>query len=92
MAAIGTMMGLAGADGGRREGIRMGVWGAAQAIAFALGGLMGAVGLDLGRALIGSVPHTFMIVFGIQAVLFLLAASLALRTSAPGIRAQAAVA
>jgi BCD family chlorophyll transporter-like MFS transporter len=79
VAAIGTMMGLAGADGGNREGMRMGVWGAAQAIAFALGGLMGAIGLDLGRALIGSTAQTFMVVFGIQALLFLVAASLALR-------------
>jgi BCD family chlorophyll transporter-like MFS transporter len=79
VAAIGAMMGLAGADGGNREGIRMGVWGAAQAIAFALGGLAGAVGLDLGRALIGSTPTTFMIVFALQATLFLLAATLALR-------------
>ena len=73
------MMGLAGADGGNREGMRMGVWVAAQAIAFALGGLMGAIGLDLGRALIGSTAQTFMVVFGIQALLFLVAASLALR-------------
>jgi BCD family chlorophyll transporter-like MFS transporter len=82
VAAIGAMMGLAGADGGNREGIRMGVWGAAQAIAFALGGLMGAVGLDLGRALIGSTPRTFMIVFAVQALLFLVAATLALRGTA----------
>ena len=82
VAAIGAMMGLAGADGGQREGIRMGVWGAAQAIAFALGGLMGAIGLDLGRALIGSTARTFMIVFAAQAVLFLVAASLALRSTA----------
>ena len=83
VAAIGAMMGLAGADGGNREGIRMGVWGAAQAIAFALGGLMGAVGLDLGRAVIGSTSKTFMIVFAAQALLFLVAASLALRKPAP---------
>lgn len=79
VAAIGAMMGLAGADGGQREGMRMGVWGAAQAIAFAVGGLIGAVGLDLGRAIIGSTPQTFMLVFGLEAVLFLCAASLALR-------------
>lgn len=81
VAAIGAMMGLAGADGGNREGIRMGVWGAAQAIAFAVGGLIGAVGLDLGRALIGSTSRTFMIVFAAQALLFLAAASLALRSA-----------
>jgi BCD family chlorophyll transporter-like MFS transporter len=87
VAAIGAMMGLAGANGdasgkGGREGIRMGVWGAAQAIAFGLGGLIGAVGVDVGRALIGSTPKTFMIVFGVEALLFLVAASLVLRSSA----------
>jgi BCD family chlorophyll transporter-like MFS transporter len=92
VAAIGAMMGLAGADGGNREGIRMGVWGAAQAIAFALGGLAGAVGLDLGRALIGSTPTTFMIVFAIQAMLFLVSATLALRGTSRAAPARAALA
>lgn len=83
VAAIGAMMTLAGADPGR-EGTRMGVWGAAQAIAFGLGGLIGAVGVDLGRALTGSTPATFTLVFGTEALLFLAAASLALR--ATGVR------
>ncbi|WP_442681527.1 BCD family MFS transporter [Sphingomonas sp. ASY06-1R] len=85
VAAIGAMMGLAGGGEGGREGIRMGVWGAAQAIAFGLGGLIGAVGVDTGRALIGSTPDTFMIVFGAESLLFLAAASLAVRrqSSAP---------
>jgi len=92
VSAIGAMMGLAGADGGHREGMRMGVWGAAQAIAFALGGLMGAVGLDVGRALIGSTARTFMIVFAVQALLFLVAATLALRVAARRAPAQPLVA
>ena len=82
VAAIGSMMSLAGAGGdgeGGREGTRMGVWGAAQAIAFGLGGLIGAVGVDVGRALTGSTTGTFLVVFGAEALLFLLAASLALR-------------
>ena len=79
VAAIGAMMGLAGSGGGGREGIRMGVWGAAQAIAFGLGGLIGAVGVDVGRALTGSVPDTFAIVFAAEGLLFLAAATLALR-------------
>ncbi len=83
VAAIGAMMGLAGAGGsngaGGREGIRMGVWGASQAIAFGLGGLIGAVGVDAGRALTGSTPDTFTFVFAIEASLFLFAALLALR-------------
>ncbi len=92
VAAIGAMMGLAGADGGQREGMRMGVWGAAQAIAFALGGLTGAVGLDLGRALIGSTAQTFMIVFGVQAGMFLLAASLALHGTSARAASRASIA
>lgn len=83
VAAIGRMMSLAGGGaksvGGGREGIRMGVWGAAQAIAFGLGGLTGAAAVDAGRALIGSTQQTFTIVFGIEALLFLVAASLMLR-------------
>ena len=39
IAAIGSMMRLAGEGRAAREGVRMGLWGAAQAIAFGLGGL-----------------------------------------------------
>ncbi len=92
VAAIGAMMGLAGAGGGNREGMRMGVWGAAQAIAFGLGGLSGAVGVDVGRALIGSTPATFMIVFGVEAMLFLVAASLALHGASSRGRSRPALA
>ena len=83
VAAIGSMMALAGADGGGREGIRMGVWGAAQAIAFGLGGLIGAVGVDAGRVLTRSTPEAFTIVFTAEALLFLIAGSLALRAAGP---------
>ncbi|MDO6416235.1 BCD family MFS transporter [Sphingomonas sp. BIUV-7] len=76
VSAIGAMMGLAGGESGR-EGMRMGVWGAAQAIAFGLGVLIGAIGVDVGRAVIGSTPETFTVVFGGEALLFLVAASLA---------------
>lgn len=78
VAAIGRMMGLAGAGGGAREGIRMGLWGAAQAIAFGLGGLIGAIGVDTGRALTGSIPLTFTTVFSAEAMLFVAAATLTL--------------
>jgi MFS transporter, BCD family, chlorophyll transporter len=88
VAAIGQMMALASADGGR-EGIRMGVWGAAQAIAFGLGGLIGAVGVDLGRAMTGSTSGTFLIVFGAEALLFILAALLVLRGNARSAEALA---
>ncbi|TPG15884.1 MFS transporter [Sphingomonas koreensis] len=83
VAAIGAMMGLAGAGNGRREGIRMGVWGASQAIAFGLGGLIGAVGVDAGRALTGTTATAFMAVFGAEAVLFIAAAIFSLRAASP---------
>ncbi len=79
VAAIGSMMGLAGADGPGREGVRMGVWGAAQAIGFACGGFLGAAGVDALRALGGNAPQAFALVFGAEAVLFGVAAMLALR-------------
>jgi BCD family chlorophyll transporter-like MFS transporter len=82
VAAIGAMMALAGAGSGGREGIRMGVWGAAQAIAFGTGGLVGAVGVDIGRMLTGSTAETFTMVFAVEALLFLAAASLWLRVPA----------
>ena len=86
VAAVGAMIGLAGADGGAREGLRLGVWGAAQAIAFGLGGLLGAVAVDAGRTLLGSTREAFAIVFAAEAGLFLVAARLgsgAARAHAP---------
>lgn len=81
-AAIATMMVLAGGPAGQasgREGTRMGLWGAAQAIAFGMGGLVGTVLADLGRWLSGSAVFAYTWVFAIEAALFLFAAVLALR-------------
>jgi BCD family chlorophyll transporter-like MFS transporter len=91
VAAIGAMMGLAGAGNGGSEGMRMGVWGAAQAIAFGLGGLIGAVGVDAGRALTGSIPLTFSVVFSAEAVLFVAAAAVALFDPARASRPHSAI-
>ena len=77
IAAIGSMMRLAGAGRRRREGVRMGLWGAAQAIAFGLGGLAGAAASDLARWLIGSPGAAYACVFAFEALLFLVAAKLA---------------
>ena len=79
VAAIGSMMGLAGADGGGREGVRMGVWGAAQAVGFAGGGFLGAVGADLMRGWLHADGPAFLTVFALEAALFLVASSLAAR-------------
>jgi BCD family chlorophyll transporter-like MFS transporter len=78
VAAIGSMMQLAGAAGPHREGIRMGVWGASQAIAFGAGGLIGAVGVDLGCSVMGATDRAFALVFTGEALLFLVAAALAI--------------
>ncbi len=78
VAAIGAMMGLAGqgAEPGR-EGTRMGLWGAAQALAFGAGGLFGTGMSDLARAVIGSPAPAYAVVFATQSALFLVAAWLA---------------
>lgn len=72
VAAVGAMMALASAGAGA-SGIRMGLWGAAQAIAFACGGLLGAVGVDALRAILPT-ADAFVIVFAGEALLFLAAA------------------
>jgi len=77
IAAIGSMMALAGEGRRGGEGVRMGLWGAAQAIAFALGGFLGTVVADLGRLAIGSAVPAYALVFALEALLFLLAARLA---------------
>jgi len=79
VAAIGSMMALAGAGPPGSEGIRMGLWGGAQAIAFAVGGLAGTGAVDLARALLDSNVGAYAIVFASEAIVFLLAAQLAAR-------------
>ncbi len=79
VSAIGTMMALASQGKGAREGTRMGLWGAAQAIAFGLGGFIGAAGLDIARAFTPSTETAFAMVFSIEAALFMVAAWLAIQ-------------
>jgi len=77
IAAIGSMMRLAGEGRAGSEGLRMGLWGAAQALAFALGGLIGTGASDLARWLLADTGSAYAIVFAIEALLFLWAAQLA---------------
>ena len=77
--AIGSMMGLAGAGRSRTEGTRMGLWGAAQAIAFGLGGFIGAGFVDVSRAMIADPAIAYAGVFLIEGLLFAFAALIALR-------------
>jgi BCD family chlorophyll transporter-like MFS transporter len=77
IAAIGSMMQLAGQGRERREGVRMGLWGAAQAMAFGLGGLLGTAASDIARWLIASPGSAYAAVFLFEALLFVVAAWLA---------------
>jgi len=84
VSAIGSMMGLAGAGRNARAGARMGLWGAAQAGAFAIGGFLGATGVQALRGLLHQSAPAFIAVFAIEAVVFLVSACLAMRLdSAP---------
>lgn len=78
VAAIGSMMALAAQGRGQREGTRMGLWGAAQAIAAGFGGLTGAAAVDLMRTLRPDAA-AFGTVFMFEAALFIAAAAMALR-------------
>lgn len=84
IAAIGSMMRLAGQGRERREGVRMGLWGAAQAVAFGLGGVIGTAASDLAQWLIGSPGPAYASVFALEALLFVASAWLAARIDAPG--------
>ncbi len=78
VAAIGSMMALAHDGRERREGTRMGLWGAAQAIAGGVGVILGSGLVDLARL---SLPdaQAFGTVFLTEAALFLAAAAMAAR-------------
>ena len=92
IAAIGSMMSLAGgatATGEAREGTRMGLWGAAQAIGFAVGGLFGAAASDVARWLIGDMGMAYAAVFALEAGMFVAAALLAARIGGPLLSAPA---
>ena len=89
IAAIGSMMALAGGgQGGRaaREGTRMGLWGAAQAIGFAGGGVIGTAASDLARWWLGAPGPAYAAVFAAEAVLFVVSAWLAAYIVVPALR------
>ena len=77
VSAIGAMMGLAAEGRASREGTRIGLWGAAQALAFGTGGFLATSASDVARSIIG-VPHVaYALVFGAEAAAFAIAACLA---------------
>ena len=76
IAAIGSMMQFAGIGKEKREGVRMGVWGASQAIAFGMGGLVGTAASDIARLILGDPVAAYATVFFIEAILFIFSAFL----------------
>jgi BCD family chlorophyll transporter-like MFS transporter len=76
VSAVGSMMALAGRGSPDRAGLRMGVWGAAQALAFGAGALLGPGLVEGGTALMRAPGPAYTAVFLVQALLFLLSARL----------------
>lgn len=79
IAAIASMMAMASAGRESREGLRMGVWGAAQAIAFGMGGFVGTVLSDAVRMFVATPSAAYTSVFALEAGVFVVAAVLAAR-------------
>jgi BCD family chlorophyll transporter-like MFS transporter len=79
VAAIGSMMQLAGEGREGREGTRMGLWGASQAIAAGFGGFVGAASVDAMRRILPTDAEAYGAVFLTEAALFVVAALLAVR-------------
>ncbi|RJF70611.1 BCD family MFS transporter [Rhodopseudomonas palustris] len=77
VAAIGSMMELVSAGGEKREGVRMGLWGAAQAIAFGIGGFVGTLASDVARLVLSSPALSYASVFAAEAGLFVVSAVMA---------------
>jgi BCD family chlorophyll transporter-like MFS transporter len=71
------MMRLAVVGGAGKEGVRIGLWGGAQAIAFGLGGLIGAGASDLARSIFTNPAFAYSSVFFIEALLFVVSAYMA---------------
>ena len=80
IAAIGSMMQFASLGSEKREGVRMGIWGASQALAFGLGGIVGTGLSDIARIIFGNPANAYAFVFLLEAVLFVVAAYLSFQT------------
>lgn len=88
--AIGAMMNLVSAGHRNREGTRMGIWGASQAVAYGTGGFLGTFASDATQHLVSSVSLSYALVFAAEAGLYLFAASLAIWAVRPMVKAAVA--
>ncbi|MBB4211390.1 BCD family chlorophyll transporter-like MFS transporter [Rhodothalassium salexigens DSM 2132] len=82
IAAVGSMMNYASEGRAAREGVRMGIWGAAQGVAMGVGKFSGAAGVDATSLASSATALPYQTVFVTEAVLFVTAAIIALRLAA----------
>ena len=87
VAAIGSMFSAAMGHKSQ-EGVRMGLFGASQAIAFGAGGFVGTVLVDLLKLYTQSNAISYGVVFGLEAALFVAAALMAMRLGVKRIEAN----
>ncbi len=80
--ALASMMALTVDKTDGKAGLRMGVFGAAQAVAMGTGNFLGAAGSDVARSMLGSSTGGYVAVFAVEAVLFAVAAVFALKATA----------
>jgi len=83
IAAIGAMMNMVSEGRDNREGTRMGLWGASQAISFGIGGFVGTAAADAARHFMPSTASAYATVFAAEAALFVLSAWLAIWIKRP---------
>lgn len=81
VAAIGSMMALAASGRRKREGMRMGIFGAAQALSFGAGGFLGTMAVDIMRRFVEMPGTAYAVVFFVEALLFVVAAALAVHAT-----------
>ena len=81
--ALGAMMGMTHGPNGDGVGLRLGVYGMAQAIAYGLGGTLGGIASDVAIAAFGHPRVGYAAVFGAEAALFVASAVLAARATRP---------
>jgi BCD family chlorophyll transporter-like MFS transporter len=82
VSAIASMMALAGEGKAGRDGLRMGLWGAAQAIAMGLGVFLGTVAVDVAAHVLARPEAAYATVFALEGLMFLVAAALGFAATA----------
>ena len=81
--ALGAMMGMTAGPKGDGVGLRLGVYGAAQALAYGIGGTLGGMANDVAILALGQVRAGYTAVFTAESLLFVVSAVLAARIAAP---------